>query len=271
MSVQNPKTTLFVGGLLPSTTEELLNNAFIPFGDIVKIQIPLTDSGQVRGFAFVEYENKEDCQEAIENMHLSELNGKLLKVSLARQGKYHELQEKAIWEDEDFIKQNHPETLPDPELIVPIIEPEAVQKQPATKKRNPRVFLDISIDRHGTIVFNVAIGRIEIELFQDVVPITSENFKLLCTHDRGFGYKKSIFHRIIPGFMIQGGDFTNHDGTGGKSIYKGKFPDENFLIKHTRPGVIVVLILVAIYGQCRAKYKRFSVFHNYGKDTMVRW
>jgi peptidyl-prolyl isomerase E (cyclophilin E) len=149
MSVTNPKTTLFVGGILPSTTEQLLNDAFIPFGDIVKIQIPLTEAGQVRGFAFVEFENKEDCQEAIDNMHLSELQGKLLKVSLARQGKYHEIQQKAIWEDEDFIKQHHPETLPDPERMEPIEEKDQPKKEQNIAKRNPKVFLDVSIDRHG--------------------------------------------------------------------------------------------------------------------------
>jgi peptidylprolyl isomerase len=103
---------------------------------------------------------------------------------------------------------------------------------------NPRVALDVTIDGQPA-------GTITLELFADVTPRTAENFRALCTGEKGTGksgkplsYAGSPFHRIIPGFMVQGGDFTRGNGTGGESIYGEKFEDENFQLRHTGPGIL---------------------------------
>merc|ERR1719204_2120093 len=107
----------------------------------------------------------------------------------------------------------------------------AVSCQQGQQAQRTKVFFRVSADGQD-------LGQITMELFDEVVPRTARNFKEIATGEAGFSYTNSIFHRVIPNFMLQGGDFENFDGTGGQSIYGRNFQDENFLVKHGSPGLL---------------------------------
>ncbi|KAK3193197.1 hypothetical protein Dsin_024507 [Dipteronia sinensis] len=129
---------------------------------------------------------------------------------------------------------------------------------------NPRVFFDLNIGGHPT-------GRLVIELFADSTPITVENFRALCTGEKGIGktgkplhYKGTTFHRVIPGLMFYGGDIGQGNGTGGESIYGANFTDENF-VKHPHRS------RDPLHGQYRPRNKRLPILHMYHQDRVARW
>lgn len=232
------KKIIYIGGISEEVDDKILHAAFIPFGEILDIQIPLDyETNKHRGFAFLEFELNEDAAAAIDNMNESELYGKTIRVNIAKPQKSQN-SSRALWNADEWLLENTgPENQGDnKENGGEVAKPTSTEEEtgePAAKKsrKNPKCYIDISINDQYT-------GRIVVELRADVVPMTAENFRCLCTHEKGFGFRKSSFHRIIPGFMCQGGDFTKNDGTGGKSIYGKRFEDENFVLKHTSSGIL---------------------------------
>uniref|UniRef100_A0A1B6CLZ8 Peptidyl-prolyl cis-trans isomerase E n=1 Tax=Clastoptera arizonana TaxID=38151 RepID=A0A1B6CLZ8_9HEMI len=229
----NQKRTVYVGGLAEEVDEKVLHAAFIPFGDVVDVQIPLDyETEKHRGFAFVEFELAEDAAAAIDNMNDCELFGRTIRVNLAKPQRIKEGSSRAVWSEDTWLQEHAGETLTNEDgSTVKATKSEENSDGKSSKSKNPQVYFDINVGK-------VSIGRITIMLRSDVTPKTAENFKCLCTHEKGYGYQGSTFHRIIPEFMCQGGDFTNHNGTGGRSIYGKKFEDENFTLKHTGPGIV---------------------------------
>jgi peptidyl-prolyl isomerase E (cyclophilin E) len=175
-------------------------------------------------------------------MNDSELFGRAIRVNLARPVRLKESSSKPVWSEDQWLSDamnsagKEPASTDDinnndtPKEEKPVSKEDDVDEidldtgRPLSKRiksvANPRVYLDIEINGSRT-------GRLIITLFADIVPLTAENFRCLCTHEKGFGFRHTSFHRIIKEFMAQGGDMTKGNGTGGKSIYGRTFKVRN--------------------------------------------
>lgn len=167
-------------------------------------------------------------------MNDSELFGRSIRVNLARPVHLKETSTKPVWSEDQWLseamnsvanegtaateendkpKENIPKDDEHEEIDFDTGKPLSKRIKSTT---NPRVYLDIEINGSRT-------GRLVFTLYADIVPLTAENFRCLCTHEKGFGFRHTSFHRIIKEFMAQGGDMTKGNGTGGKSIYGRTF------------------------------------------------
>ena len=220
-------------------------------GDIFEVQLPIDyETQKNRGFAFIEYETADDAASAIDNMNDSELFGRSIRVNLAKPVTIKETSSKPVWSEDQWLSnamnstgEDKSATDGDAEKKAPapstakeddVDEIDTDSGTPVIKRiksvTNPRVYFDNEIKGNRA-------GRLIITLFADIVPLTAENFRCLCTHEKGFGFRHTTFHRIIRDFMAQGGDMTRGNGTGGKSIYGRTFKvirfRSNFKHKHS--------------------------------------